>query len=101
MWLTGGRSDLHPLYNLINSHKSADVWTSADGMVAVGLTCVTIVALLCGPLQVRIGFRSVTCVVISMLRIMMRCSQAQWLHGLDFSFTDWRKLRHIMNSARV
>jgi hypothetical protein len=31
MWLTGGRSDLHPLYNLENSYKSADVWYSEDG----------------------------------------------------------------------
>ena len=31
LWLTGGRSDLHPLYNLENSHKSADVWFSSDG----------------------------------------------------------------------
>jgi hypothetical protein len=31
MWLTGGRSDLRPLYNLENSYKSPDVWYSEDG----------------------------------------------------------------------
>jgi hypothetical protein len=33
LWLTGGRSDLHPLYNLESSYKSADVWYSADGII--------------------------------------------------------------------
>lgn len=31
IWLTGGRSDLHAMYNLLDSTKEADVWKSEHG----------------------------------------------------------------------
>lgn len=42
MWVTGGRSDLHPLYNLESSYKSSDVWYTYDGISIEGYSFYTI-----------------------------------------------------------